>query len=361
MTTLTSGAPKPQGSRSDPGWSVAVLRCGPFAVRWHRRSAGVALALLLLCCGVLLWSLTTGDLALGVHEVVAALTGRADGVTRTVVVTWRLPRAVAALVFGAGFAVAGAVFQSLTRNPLASPDVIGFSSGAYTGALVVLTGVGGTYLDVAAGALVGGSATAVAVYLLAYRGGVQGFRLIVVGIAVSAMLTAANTWMVLRAQLDVAIAAAVWGAGSLNGVGWDRVAPACTVVLVLLVVLAGCQPTLRVMELGDDGARALGVRVERSRLLLLLIGVVLTAAVTAAAGPIAFVALAAPHIARRLTRSPGVPLTASALTGALLLAVADHAAHHLLPRALPVGVLTVVVGGAYLVWLLAREQRVRRR
>ncbi|MBU8829756.1 FecCD family ABC transporter permease [Mycolicibacterium goodii] len=338
---------------------MAVLRAGPLAIRWDRRALVVGITLVLLSTGVLLWSLTTGDLELSVIEVVAALTGSEDGINRTVVVTWRLPRVFAAAVFGAGLGIAGAIFQSLTRNPLASPDIIGFSAGAYTGALIVIIGVGGSYLQVAAGSLAGGLTTALVVYLLAYRGGLQGFRLIVVGIGVSAMLTAANTWMILRAQLEVAIAAAVWGAGSLNGIGWDRVAPACLATLALAVVVARFQPVMRVLEMGDDTAHALGVHVERNRLILLFTAVVLTAAITAAAGPITFIALAAPQIARRLTHSPGVTITASALTGALLLASADHAAQHLVPRVLPVGVLTVIVGGAYLIWLLIYEERHR--
>ncbi|GAA0939229.1 iron-enterobactin ABC transporter permease [Nonomuraea longicatena] len=319
----------------------------------------VNLSLVLPCAGVVLWSLATGDLRLGVDQVVAALTGGQDGVVRTVVVTWRLPRVVAAAIFGAGLAVAGAIFQSLTRNPLAAPDVIGLSSGAYTGALIVIIGMGGGYLQVSAGALAGCSITAVVVHLLARRGDSGGFRLIVVGVGVSAMLTAANTWMLLRAQLEVAVAAAVWGAGSLNGIAWDRVAPAALATLALLVVAVRFQPALRVMEMGEETARSLGLRVERDRLILLLTGVALTAAVIAAAGPIAFVALAAPQIARRLTRGPGVTMTASALVGALVLTVSDHVAQHLLPQVLPVGVVTVVAGGAYLVWLLIREQRRR--
>lgn len=357
VTNATADAHPDRGRRIDFGRPVAVLRTRSVAIRWDHRAWIVGLALLLGCAGAVLWSLTTGDLDLSVAEVLAALTGGEDGIHRTVVVTWRLPRALAAAVFGAGLGVAGAIFQSLTRNPLASPDIIGFSAGAYTGTLIVIISIGGTYLHVAAGALTGGLLTAVAVYLLAYRGGIQGFRLIVVGIGISAMLTAANTWLLLRAQLDVAITAAVWGAGSLNGISWERVAPACVVTLALLIVVARSQPAMRVMEMGDDSARALGVRVERRRLILLLTGVVITAAITAAAGPITFIALAAPQIARRLTRSPGVTLTSSALTGALLLALADHAAQHLMPQVLPVGAVTVIIGGAYLVCLLVHEQR----
>ena len=151
---------------------------------------------------------------------------------------WRLPRVLLALMLGAALGMSGAIFQSLTRNPLGSPDIIGFNSGAYTGALVVILLIGGTYYEIAVGALVGGIATAAVVYLLAYKRGVQGFRLIIVGIAISAMLGSVNTWMILKAKLDDAMAAAVWGAGSLNGLGWTQVWP----VVVVLAILRSADP-----------------------------------------------------------------------------------------------------------------------
>nr|WP_256979988.1 iron chelate uptake ABC transporter family permease subunit [Rhodococcus sp. 15-1154-1] len=198
------------------------------------------------------------------------------------------------------------------------------------------------------------------VYVLAWRDGVQGFRLIIVGIAMSAMLTSFNTWLMLGAKLEVAMSAAAWGAGSLTGTTWGQALIGSGVILLLFCVLALFSPALRQLELGDDAAKATGTRVERVRLVVLVIGVALTASVTAAAGPIVFVALAAPQIARRLTRSPGITLAPAAFTGAFLLAAADVTAQHLLPVALPVGVVTVVAGGGYLVWLLIREVRRRR-
>jgi iron complex transport system permease protein len=247
------------------------------------------------------------------------------------------------------------VFQSLTRNPLGSPDIIGFSTGSYTGALIVTTLAGAAFLPTAIGALAGGLGTALVVYLLAYRGGVQGFRLIITGIAVTAVLHGVNTFLLLKAGTEVAMAASIWGAGSLALVGWDRALPAFVALLVLAPAILLLSAPLRQLELGDDAARAHGVRAEPTRLALLVLGVALTAIVTAASGPIAFVALAAPQIARRLTRSAGLPLVPAALTGGLLLLAADSVAQHALPGTVPVGIVTVVVGGVYLIALLIRE------
>jgi len=187
---------------------------------------------------------------------------------------------------------------------------------------------------------------------------VHGFRLIVVGIGVSAMLTSFNTWMLLKADPSVAMAASAWGAGTLNGIGFDKLMPAAIVLAGLVPALVLVSRPMRQFEMGDDAARALGIDPERTRRLMILLGVAVTATVTAAAGPIAFVALAAPQIARRLTRSAGVTLVASGAVGALLLAVADYAAQFAFSsRQLPVGVVTVSIGGLYFAWLLVREAR----
>ncbi|MCG7285617.1 iron chelate uptake ABC transporter family permease subunit [Cellulomonas sp. ACRRI] len=316
--------------------------------------AGLAVAALLLA----LVALGVGDYPLGVVDVVRALVTD-QGFATTIVTEWRLPRVLVALVFGAALAVSGALFQSVTRNPLGSPDVIGFSTGSYTGVLVVTTVLGTGTLGVSAGALVAGLLTALVVYLLAYRDGVQGFRLIVVGIGVTGMLHGVNVWLLLRAKTEVALAASIWGAGSLSLVGWSQALPAVAVLAVLAPLVWAVRPSLRQLELGDDAASAHGVRVEASRLAVVVLGVALIATVTATAGPIAFVALAAPQIARRLTGSAGLPLVASALTGAVVLLAADVLAQHVLPTALPVGVVTVVLGGVYLLALIVREARRR--
>jgi iron complex transport system permease protein len=275
-----------------------------------------------------------------------------------VVVEWRLPRTALALLLGAALGISGAIFQSLTRNPLGSPDIIGFDAGSYTGALIVITLFGGGYLVIAGGALLGGLLTALLVYLLAYRRGVHGFRLIIVGIGVSAMLTSLNTWMLLRAKLEVAMAAAIWGAGSLNGMTLERLGYSGIILAILVPLALSMSRPMRQLELGDDAARAMGVNAERSRIGLLVLGVALTATATATAGPIGFISLAAPQLARRMTGSAGVAMVPAAAVGALLLVCADFIAQRAFaPTQLPVGLVTVSLGGVYLVWLLLREAR----
>lgn len=338
-----------------------VLRGWSLSVRFRRRTLlrGAALAACLLALAIV--ALGLGDLPLAPPDVVSALLGQSTGIARTVVVEWRLPRVLGAILFGAALGVSGAVFQSLTRNPLASPDVVGLTAGSYAGGLlaIIVLGAGAGSVPVAVGSVVGGLAAAALVYVLAYRRGVQGFRLIVVGIGVSAMLQAFSTFLVLRAKLEIAMTASVWGAGSLNPVGWNQLLPAVVMIGTALAGLGLLARSMRQLELGDDAARALGSPLERVRLLLVIGGVVLTASVTAAAGPIAFVALAAPQIARRITGTAGIALAPSALVGALVLLGADTAAQHVLPGSLPVGVVTVVVGGLYLIGLLIHEARRR--
>lgn len=348
---LASRAPRPAG---EPRVAPAAPR-----IRDRRRIVGVSVALAVASVVMALVALGTGDFPLSIPEVVQAMFATDGGFATTIVLEWRLPRVVAALAFGAALGVAGAVFQSLTRNPLGSPDIIGFSTGSYTGALLIVTVVGDAYLSSAVGALAGGLLTALVVYLLAYRRGVQGFRLIIVGIAVTAVLHSVNTYLLLRAETEVAMAASIWGAGSLGLAGWDKVIPACIALLVLAPLVVLLSGPLRQLEIGDDAARAHGVRVEPTRLALLIVGVALTAVVTASTGPIAFIALAAPQVAHRLTRSAGLPLIASGLTGAVLLLAADFVAQHALPGAVPVGLVTVVIGGLYLIGLLIHEARKR--
>ncbi|GAB3310618.1 iron-enterobactin ABC transporter permease [Epidermidibacterium keratini] len=319
-----------------------------------------------MVCGVLvaaavlaaMLALRIGDYPLTLAQVAGSLLGQEDGFAATVVVEWRLPRAFGALIFGAALGVSGAMFQSLTRNPLGSPDIIGFTTGSYTGALIVIIFAGGGFYAIATGSLVGGLLTAVAVYAFAYRRGVTSFRLIIVGIGMTAMLNAFNTYLLMRAEREVALAGATWGAGSVSGLAWSQVAPVSALLLAAFALAALVSRPMRASELGDDAASALGVNVERTRLAVVVVAVALTALVTAVAGPIAFVALAAPQLARRLTGSAGVTLAASAAMGALLLSVSDLIAQNLLAN-LPVGVVTVSVGGLYLVWLLVMETRRR--
>ncbi|WP_326726767.1 FecCD family ABC transporter permease [Streptomyces phaeochromogenes] len=345
--------------RVDFGRRVLVLRHRRIAVRLQWRSVVVCTVLAVAIAGTAVLAMMTGSYSLSPGQVLSALTGRETDIVHDIVVEWRLPRVTAALVFGAALGVSGAVFQSLLRNPLADPGIVGFTQGSYTGALIVILVVNGTYVQLVGGALLGGMATAVAVYVLAYRRGVQGFRLIIVGIGVAAMLESLNTWLILKADLDQAMSAAAWGAGSLNGVSWDQVVIGGACIAVLLPVAGMLSRPMRQMELGDDAAVSQGVRVSPARLGLLLVGVALTATVTAASGPIAFISLVAPQIGRRLARTAGITLAPAAFVGALMCLASDYLAQHVAPTPLPVGIITVVLGGGYLGYLLFTEARRR--
>lgn len=330
-----------------------TLRLGPLSLRLSRCGLRLTAWLGAACLLLGLLSLQSGALRLSLQALWQTLNGHGEPLARMVLLQWRLPRLLAALLLGAALGVSGAIFQSLIRNPLGSPDIIGFNSGAHSGALLVIVLWQGNGAAIAAGAIGGGLCAALLVYLLAWRGGAHGLRLIIIGIAVSAMLGAFNTWLTLSASLQSAMSAALWGAGSLSGMSWARTLPAmlCCLPALLLALLLG--PRMRLLEMGDDSARALGVAAGRSRLLLMAVGVTLSAAATAAAGPITFIALAAPQLAQRLLRREGTQLLCAAAMGALLLLLADYLAQHLFaPHQLPVGMVTVCIGGLYLVWLL---------
>lgn len=324
------------------------------------RRAALACALLAvatLAVAVTAVAVGSGEADLAAADALRALVASGPPGADFVVDTLRLPRVLNALLVGAALGMAGAIFQRITRNPLGSPDIVGFTWGSATGAVLVIMAVGGGTAAVAGGALAGGLATAAAVYLIAW-GGSGGYRLILVGIGMSALLAALNTYLIARAPLDTAQAARVWLTGSLNGRGWEFTGPLTLALAVLVPVAVALTPRLRALELGDDMAHALGVRAERARLGLIAAAVALTAVATATAGPIAFVALAAPQIARRLTRAAAPGLGAGALMGALLLAAGDLLAQRLMPGAeLPVGVVTGALGGVYLLWLLWHEWR----
>lgn len=338
--------------------AVAPLRVGRWSLRVEVRAAGVTLVVVLIAVAIGVWSLTVGTAGLGLAEVMSALGGTAPTGQTRIVVDWRLPRVVLALLGGAALAVSGAVFQSVTRNPLGSPDIIGFSAGASTGALLAGLVAAGSALGTSLGALAGALLTGLAVYLLAVKQGIAASRILVVGIALSMFLSAFNTWLLTTMRLEQAISAASWGAGSLADIGWWHAVPVAIGLLIALPIVLWFAADMRMLEMGDDAGRGVGVRAEPVRLILLGSGVLLVALVTAAAGPIAFVALAAPQLAMRITGTPGVRIVPAAAVGALLLVTSDLIARTIIaPAQLPVGVVTLCLGGAYLVWLLGRSGR----
>lgn len=342
---------------------TAPLKTLP-APRRHRirsRSVTVTFALALLLAAVVVVALGVGDYPLAPGDVIATLLGGGPAGAEFIVMELRLPRVLLGCAVGAAFAMGGAVFQSLTRNPLGSPDIIGFTVGSASGGIVVIMLFGGGAAQIATGAIGGGLLTGLVMYLLAYRGGVHGIRLVLVGIGISAMLEALNAFLLSRAEVNKAQSASAWLVGSLNARGWEHLRPLTLALIVLIPCAVLLARNLRMLELGDTTATALGIPVERSRLALMTVGVGLTAVATATAGPVAFIALAAPQLAKRLTRAPGPNLPAAALMGAVLLSLSDVAAQRLLaPTQLPVGVMTGVVGGIYLGWLMLTEWRAGR-
>jgi iron complex transport system permease protein len=319
------------------------------------RSTVVSALLLAVCAAVGVVALGTGDYRIAPAEVVRTLFGGGTPAAEYIVLDLRLPRLLTALAVGAAFGISGAIFQSLTRNPLGSPDIVGFTAGASTGALVAIIATGAGLAGVAVGAIGGGALTAAAVYLLAYRRGTHGYRLVIIGVAVQAMLVSTNTYLLARADIWDAQRAAVWLAGSLNSRDWPHATVVGAALAVLLPLALLLSRPCRMLEMGDEAAQALGVPVERTRLALIAVAVGLAAAGTAAAGPIAFVALAAPQLARRLTRATGPGVLPAAAMGAALLLTSDLVAQRALaPTQLPVGVVTSCLGGAYLVWLLKK-------
>jgi iron complex transport system permease protein len=308
---------------------------------------------------VALISVSVGDFPVALTDVPRAVFGFGPPDATFVVQQLRLPRIICGVLVGASFGMSGAVLQSILRNELASPDVIGIASGASAGAVLMIVVVGGNATALSLAALGGGFAAAVLIYLLAYRSGVQGYRLILVGIGVAAGLGALTSYLILQADIEELRRANLWLVGSLNGRTWAEVGPLAFGVAAStppILLLAG---GLSGLQLGDDTAKSIGVRVEPVRAGLVVAAVALAAFGTAAAGPVAFVAFVAAPVARRLVGTGDVALLPSALTGALLLTLSDLVAREALGSVeLPVGVLTGILGAPYLVWLLTRTNRV---
>ena len=338
-------------------FSVPVLRLGRASIRVRPRLLIVGGIALVALIAVIMASLMIGTIRLGFDDLAAVVAGEAKPSTTRSVLGRRLPRALTAAAVGALLGMSGATFQSLSRNPLGSPDIIGFTSGAATAAVFQIIVFGGGMLATAVAAVVGGMLTALAVYFLARRDGVTGgLRLVLVGIGVGAVVSAFSALLIARADVDDALVAQLWTTGSLLGRGWVHVALSCAVLAIVTPVLLRLGRSLALMEMGDEAAHGVGVPVERTRFAAMLIGVTAAAAATAVAGPIAFIAFASGHIARHLAPVPGVLVGLSAIVGAVLLTGADLLSQHLdVGLRTPVGLVTSVLGGMYLLWLLARR------
>ncbi|WP_235738856.1 FecCD family ABC transporter permease [Nocardioides alcanivorans] len=334
------------------------IRVGAWSGAVSTRAVLVCLALLVLCAGAGVAALLLGEIQMGFPRLLLTLRGEGTSFEDYLIWESRLPRVLAAVVVGTALGCSGAIFQTVARNPLGSPDIIGFEVGAATGGLVALLVFGTSFAGASIGAVVGGLVTALVVYTLALSNGLDGLRLVLIGVGVGAMLLSINSMLIVEADIYAAQEAGNWLVGSLAGADWDDLAVQASAVGVLAVLALCLSPALTLSELSDDSAAGLGQRTSLVRLGAVVVGVLLSSLAVAAAGPIAFVALTAPQIARRLTGSGGPNLVASGITGAMLLVLADLAARELFqPRQVPVGVVTGLLGGAFLAWLLTREWR----
>ncbi|WP_020669222.1 FecCD family ABC transporter permease [Amycolatopsis nigrescens] len=332
------------------------------SLREHRivdRNALVIGAFILLTLALAVLSVGTGDFPLTIGEVLKTLAGQGNK-AQYLVVTGRLPRVLVAILVGAALGLAGAVFQTLTRNPLGSPDIIGFSTGSATGGVAVIVLIGGGPGPVAIGALTGGLLTAALVAALCAPHGLLSGRLLLIGIAVSSVLVGLNSYLLTRTTVEAASQASTWLVGNLAGRDWSYLLPIGVAMVLLVPAVLVCAKPLRMMEMGDDAAIGVGVDVPRLRPVLFVLAVALTAMATATAGPVPFIALTAPQIAKRLTRKPGPNLVASAFLGSCLVVAADYLGQRLVNASLlPVGVVAAALGGAYLLWMLIFQRKTR--
>ncbi|KQM84056.1 iron chelate uptake ABC transporter family permease subunit [Agromyces sp. Leaf222] len=316
-------------------------------------AAGAALALVFAMIAI-----SSGAASVPPDRVLATLLGQGDRTEQLVVFKLRLPRILAAVFVGAAFGLAGAIFQAVLRNPLASPDILGVSAGASLGAVWAILGLGLAGVVVSGFALAGALVVALVIWATAWRQGLHGVRFVLVGVGLAYVCGSLIAWLLARAEVRQAQAALLWTVGSVSDVRGDAL------VLVGIGVVIGCLLTaafargLPVLALGDDHAISLGVRTDVRRGILLLVAVLLIAIATSVAGPIAFVALIAPAIARRLVDDGSAALAASTMTGAVLTLGSDVLGQFALPQfTAPVGIVTGLIGAPYLLWLLARTER----
>ncbi|WP_314148071.1 iron chelate uptake ABC transporter family permease subunit [uncultured Leifsonia sp.] len=352
MTAGTSHA----GMRARAAGAVA-----PDRGRRAGRATRVAVVLAVLVVVLSAFSLTLGAAGVAPQDVLAALVGRSDRLTSFVILELRLPRLVAAALVGACLGLSGALIQSVARNPLASPDIIGITASASAAGSVALVWFGLTGLALSGVVLAGTLVAAVLIYLLAWRNGVSGYRFVLVGIGFAAVCSGLVSYVLTTADLTDVQQALVWITGSLNSV--DPVA--LTVLGVAAVVLIPCAlllgRPLGALGLGDDVAAGIGVRPERTRILVVGVAVALAAVAVSVGGPISFIAFLSAPIARRLVGRGSLALVSSALVGALVLVASDIVAQFAIPDVvLPVGVVTGIVGAPYLLWLLTRTNRIGR-
>ncbi|WP_458524399.1 FecCD family ABC transporter permease [Onishia taeanensis] len=361
LVDAPAGPGSPRGARIGPPagyWRLALPVVGTDAAILIDRRAlaanlGLALALLVLA-GL---SLCLGSVTLSPHEAARALLGQGDAMEALLVGELRLPRLAAGIATGAAFALSGCLMQTLARNRLATPGIIGIDNGATAFAVASVVGLGTGFAPPAL-ALVGAATATALTFGLAGDIGTRGYRFIVAGIGVGAVFGALTQLMLARVDIDTANAAYPWTVGSLNARDPDALGVLWVSLVIGLLMAMRLARALNVLRFSDRVAAGLGIRVQRCRRGALMLSVALTALAVAVAGPVGMVALIGPELARHVSSPRGVPLLGSALAGALVMVSADLAGRLMLaPLEMPVGIVTAVIGGPILLWILLRPTR----
>ncbi len=325
--------------------------------RHARRRAAVIALLASLLAAIFSLTLILGQSFTPPTDVLRVLLGENVAGASFTVGQLRLPRALLSVLAGLSFGMGGVAFQIMLRNPLASPDIIGISSGASAAAVfaIVILSLKGPIVSVFA--VVAGLGVALTVYGLSSRNGVAGTRLILVGIGVSAMLESIIAYILSTAPAWNLQEAMRWLTGSVNGAQLSQAAPLLLSLVIFGGLLLSRQRDLEALRLGDEMAAALGVRVGTTRILVIVAAVGMIAFATAVTGPIAFVAFLSGPIAARIVGPGSSPLIPAGLVGAFLVLAGDYAGQFLLFSRYPVGVVTGALGAPYLIFLIIRANR----
>jgi iron complex transport system permease protein len=348
---------------------ASTLRVGPTSWLVPVRAGLVTAVSIGVLAVLVVLDLAFGDFEMPIGTVVSTLLGGGDPASTFIIHELRLPQTMVAILTGMALGLAGALTQTFARNPLASPDILGVTEGAAVGAVsvIVLSGASGFGGGLVSGTLqtiglpiaafLGGLSTAVALYLLSWRRGIDGQRLVLIGIGLGATLSALVSWLLVSARIQDAASAQVWLTGSLNARGWEHAIPLIVTLAVLVPLSLLLVRHLNALQLGDDSARGLGTRLQTTQVLTLVAAVGLTSVAVAAVGPLEFVAFVVPQIALRLTGGSRPPMLASMTFGACLVVSADLITRVVLPFPLPAGLVTAAVGAPYLIWLLLHTNR----
>ncbi|WP_336697618.1 FecCD family ABC transporter permease [Curtobacterium sp. USHLN213] len=356
----TGAPPRAQAAAGRRGVVV-----GPVGLAWRPRVFWYTVAALGTVGVLIVLGVAIGSTWIAPVTVLRSLFGLETGPDAFIVSTLRLPRVLTGALVGLTLGVAGALTQTFTRNPLGTPDIIGVTSGASVGAVAAIVLGGGSYSvsaivlggGIPVAATIGALLAAAAVYGFGWRGGVQSYRLILVGIGVSATLDAVTSYLLVRAKITAAAAASQWLVGSLSSTSWSSVWPLLVVAAIAVPLALATSAALGIGQLGDEVATGVGLAVQRHRLVVIALAVVLTAAAVAAAGPVGFVAFVVPQVGLRLAGTNRPPLLLAGALGAALVLAADLLARSAFPWQVPVGIITTVIGAPYLIWLLIRHRK----